>query len=133
MPNIEYEKSIISIHWTIYISWKTCYETFLFPPKIKLKFLSVWVNNEIICSIPIQVEVTFVDIQSPTYVKSKRMCEFWVRGTGHGVLENPKHSLSPNTTCLYHLQVNIWIIQSKRTCGLCLFVNYDGQICVLKC
>lgn len=55
----------------------------------------------------IQVEVTFVDIQSPTYVKSKRMCEFWVRGTGHGVLENPKHSLSPNTTCLYHLQVNI--------------------------
>ncbi|XP_037044522.1 uncharacterized protein LOC119080330 isoform X2 [Bradysia coprophila] len=51
-----------------------------------------------------EVEVTFVDIQSPTYVKSKRMCEFWVRGTGHGVLENPRHSLSPNTTCLYHLQ-----------------------------
>lgn len=54
-----------------------------------------------------QVDVTFVDIQSPTYVKSKRMCEFWLRGTGYGVLENPRHSLAPNTTCLYHLQVNL--------------------------
>lgn len=34
------------------------------------------------------------------------MCEFWIRGTGHGELESPRHSLSPNTTCLYHLQVN---------------------------
>lgn len=53
----------------------------------------------------LEVEVTFVDIQSPTYTKSKRSCEFWVRGTGHGVLENPHHSVPPNTTCLYHLQV----------------------------
>lgn len=52
----------------------------------------------------LEVEVTFVDIQSPTYAKSKRSCEFWIRGTGHGVLENPKHSIAPNTTCLYHLQ-----------------------------
>ncbi|KAG5680520.1 hypothetical protein PVAND_010026 [Polypedilum vanderplanki] len=52
----------------------------------------------------LEVEVTFVDIQSPTYTKSKRSCEFWIRGTGYGVLENPKHSVAPNTTCLYHLQ-----------------------------
>lgn len=52
----------------------------------------------------LEVEVTFVDIQSPTYVKSKRSCEFWIRGTGHGVLENPRHTIAPNTTCLYHLQ-----------------------------
>lgn len=52
----------------------------------------------------LEVEVSFVDIQSPTYAKSKRSCEFWIRGTGHGVLENPKHSIAPNTTCLYHLQ-----------------------------
>lgn len=52
----------------------------------------------------LEVEVTFVDIQSPTYVKSKRSCEFWIRGMGHGVLENPKHTIAPNTTCLYHLQ-----------------------------
>lgn len=53
----------------------------------------------------LEVTVQFVDILSPTYAKSKRLCEFWVRGTGHGELENPKHSIAPNTTCLYHLQV----------------------------
>lgn len=52
----------------------------------------------------LDVEVSFVDIQTPTYAKSKLSCEFWVRGTGHGVLENPKHTIAPNTTCLYHLQ-----------------------------
>lgn len=54
----------------------------------------------------LEVDVTFVDIQSPTYTKSKRSCEFWIRGMGFGVLENPHHSLPPNTTCLYHLQVS---------------------------
>ncbi|XP_059217069.1 uncharacterized protein LOC106091151 isoform X2 [Stomoxys calcitrans] len=52
----------------------------------------------------LEVEVIFVDIQSPTYSKNKKPCEFWIRGAGRGVLENPKHSLAPNTTCLYHLQ-----------------------------
>ncbi|KAH8295665.1 hypothetical protein KR018_002570, partial [Drosophila ironensis] len=51
-----------------------------------------------------QVEVQFVDIQSPTYSKNKKPCEFWIRGAGRGILENPKHSLAPNSTCLYHLQ-----------------------------
>ncbi|XP_011559939.3 uncharacterized protein LOC105390349 [Plutella xylostella] len=52
----------------------------------------------------LEVEVRFVDQQSPTYAKNKRACEFWIRGTGKGVLENPQHSLPPNTTCLYHMQ-----------------------------
>uniref|UniRef100_A0A1A9UVW0 CUB domain-containing protein n=1 Tax=Glossina austeni TaxID=7395 RepID=A0A1A9UVW0_GLOAU len=52
----------------------------------------------------LEVEVIFVDIQSPTYTKNKKPCEFWIRGAGRGILENPKHSLAPNTTCLYHLQ-----------------------------
>ncbi|XP_046807625.1 uncharacterized protein LOC111683168 isoform X2 [Lucilia cuprina] len=52
----------------------------------------------------LEVEVIFVDIQSPTYSKNKKPCEFWIRGSGRGILENPKHSLAPNTTCLYHLQ-----------------------------
>ncbi|XP_043865521.1 uncharacterized protein LOC6586587 isoform X2 [Drosophila mojavensis] len=52
----------------------------------------------------LEVEVQFVDIQSPTYSKNKKPCEFWIRGTGRGILENPKHSLAPNSTCLYHLQ-----------------------------
>lgn len=37
-------------------------------------------------------------------MKTKRNCEFWVRGTNKGVLESPLHSLPANTTCLYHLQ-----------------------------
>lgn len=52
----------------------------------------------------LQVEVVFVDVMSPTYSKNKKPCEFWIRGAGRGILENPKHSLAPNTTCLYHLQ-----------------------------
>ncbi|XP_037938714.1 uncharacterized protein LOC119671912 isoform X1 [Teleopsis dalmanni] len=52
----------------------------------------------------LEVEVKFVDIQSPTYSKNKKPCEFWIRGAGRGILENPQHSLAPNTTCLYHLQ-----------------------------
>lgn len=38
------------------------------------------------------------------FIKNKRNCEFWIRGTDKGVLENPLHSLPANTTCLYHLQ-----------------------------
>lgn len=74
---------------------------------------SVWCKTDLFdfshfCfSFGLQVEVTFVDLQSSSYVKSKKPCEFWLRGNGHGVLENPKHSLAPNTTCLYHLQVCI--------------------------
>lgn len=51
-----------------------------------------------------QIDVKFVDLKSPTYAKNKRNCEFWIRGTGHGELESPQHSLPPNNTCLYHLQ-----------------------------
>lgn len=52
----------------------------------------------------LQIEVQFVDTQSYLYAKNKQLCEFWLRGTGHGELESPRHSLPPNTTCLYHLQ-----------------------------
>ncbi|XP_050310643.1 uncharacterized protein LOC126746434 [Anthonomus grandis grandis] len=52
----------------------------------------------------LEVEVKFVDQQTPSYVKQKRSCEFWLRGTNRGVLESPIHSLPANTTCLYHLQ-----------------------------
>ncbi|XP_023310248.1 uncharacterized protein LOC108907793 [Anoplophora glabripennis] len=52
----------------------------------------------------LEVEVRFVDQQTPTFMKQKRNCEFWVRGTSRGVVESPLHSLPANTTCLYHLQ-----------------------------
>ncbi|XP_037908293.1 uncharacterized protein LOC119649946 isoform X2 [Hermetia illucens] len=60
----------------------------------------------------LEVEVKFVDQQTAAYVKNKKLCEFWVRGTGYGVLESPKHSLAPNTTCLYHLQGTTSIFRS---------------------
>lgn len=59
------------------------------------------------------MEVTFVDLKSPTYAKNKKQCEFWVRGSGRGIIENPIHSLAPNTTCMYHLQ------------GTGVFTTYD--------
>uniref|UniRef100_A0A336KH36 CSON011022 protein n=1 Tax=Culicoides sonorensis TaxID=179676 RepID=A0A336KH36_CULSO len=52
----------------------------------------------------LEIDVRFVEQKSPTYAKNKRNCEFWIRGTGHGILESPQHSLPPNSTCLYHLQ-----------------------------
>lgn len=57
----------------------------------------------------------FVNIESNSYAKNKKLCEFWIRGTGHGELENPKHSLAPNTTCLYHLQVRNDVVCMKRS------------------
>lgn len=53
-----------------------------------------------------QIEIQFVDTQSYLYVKNKHICEFWIQDTNHGDLESPRHSLPPNTTCLYHLQAN---------------------------
>lgn len=61
-------------------------------------------NVQTINGFQLEVEVSFVEHQSPTYAKNKRNCEFWLSGTGHATLESPKHSLPPNTTCLYHLQ-----------------------------
>nr|CAH7729401.1 unnamed protein product [Callosobruchus chinensis] len=52
----------------------------------------------------LEVEVEFVDQQAPSYMRQKKNCEFWVRGTDKGVIESPVHSLPANTTCLYHFQ-----------------------------
>ncbi|XP_039292120.1 uncharacterized protein LOC111044919 [Nilaparvata lugens] len=68
------------------------YGTFLYPtPPLPLH------------GFQLQVQVRFVDQDSPKYARNKR-CEFWLRGAGKGTLESPRHSLSANTTCLYHLQ-----------------------------
>ncbi|KAK9889675.1 hypothetical protein WA026_007054 [Henosepilachna vigintioctopunctata] len=62
------------------------------------------VSAQSLYGFQLEVEVKFVDQQSPSFVKTKRQCEFWVRGTNKGILESPLHSLPANTTCLYHLQ-----------------------------
>ncbi|XP_008558829.1 uncharacterized protein LOC103579250 [Microplitis demolitor] len=51
----------------------------------------------------LEVQVKFVDADSPTYAKNKR-CEFWLKGNTGGVLTSPSHTLPRNTTCLYHLR-----------------------------
>ncbi|XP_046475908.1 uncharacterized protein [Neodiprion pinetum] len=51
----------------------------------------------------LEVQVKFVDINSPTYSRNKR-CEFWLQGNGGGLLASPRHTLPRNSTCLYHLQ-----------------------------
>ncbi|XP_059613973.1 uncharacterized protein LOC132260076 [Phlebotomus argentipes] len=67
-------------------------------------FINTPPNMNALNGFQLEIEVKFVDIKSPTYVENKRLCEFWIRGTGRGLIVNPQHSLSPNTTCLYHLQ-----------------------------
>lgn len=68
--------------------------------------MSILLSTVIFWDVSFQIVVEFVDTHSFLYAKNKQMCEFWIRGTGHGELESPRHSLPPNTTCLYHLQVN---------------------------
>nr|XP_018896496.1 PREDICTED: uncharacterized protein LOC109030132 [Bemisia tabaci] len=67
------------------------YGTLLYPPP-----------QQPLHGFQLQVQVHFVEQESSKYTRNKR-CEFWIRGSGKGVLESPRHSLSPNTTCLYHL------------------------------
>lgn len=75
--------------------------------------------DRVFFSRPSQISVEFVDTNSFLYSKNKQMCEFWIRGTGHGELESPRHSLPPNTTCLYHLQVR-QISTMSNACEMCV-------------
>lgn len=52
------------------------------------------------------VQVIFVDEKSRSFVKENENCDFYISGdeNSSGILENPKHSLPPNTTCRYHFQ-----------------------------
>lgn len=52
------------------------------------------------------LQVLFVDEKSRSFVKENHNCDFYISSdeSSSGVLENPKHSLPPNTTCRYHFQ-----------------------------
>ncbi|XP_054258135.1 uncharacterized protein LOC128983034 [Macrosteles quadrilineatus] len=54
----------------------------------------------------LEVQVLFVEARSHKYVRDGRHCEFLLTSfdSPWGVLENPRHSLPPNTTCRYHFQ-----------------------------
>ena len=51
-------------------------------------------------------QVIFVDEKSRSFVKESENCDFFISSFENpsGILENPKHSLPPNTTCRYHFQ-----------------------------
>ena len=51
-------------------------------------------------------KVLFVDEKSRSFVKENNNCDFYISSdeSSSGILENPKHSLPPNTTCRYHFQ-----------------------------
>ncbi|VVC45158.1 CUB domain,Low-density lipoprotein (LDL) receptor class A repeat,Low-density lipoprotein (LDL) [Cinara cedri] len=55
----------------------------------------------------LDVEVLFVDNKSPSYAKNTSQCEFFIKpfnNTNWGLLDSPRHSLPPNTSCKYHFQ-----------------------------
>ncbi|GLH11483.1 Cubilin [Gryllus bimaculatus] len=54
----------------------------------------------------LEVQVLLVDARSHSYVRDGAHCEFLLSSfdAAWGVLENPRHSLPPNTTCRYHFQ-----------------------------
>ncbi|KAL1140517.1 hypothetical protein AAG570_000447, partial [Ranatra chinensis] len=54
----------------------------------------------------LEVQVLLVDLRSHSYVRDVHHCEILLTSfdSAWGVLENPRHSLPPNTTCRYHFQ-----------------------------
>ena len=52
------------------------------------------------------LQVLFVNEKSRSFVGKNENCDFLISSFegSSGILENPKHSLPPNTTCRYHFQ-----------------------------
>ncbi|CAH1959270.1 unnamed protein product [Acanthoscelides obtectus] len=63
----------------------------------------------------LEIEVIYVNKESPTYIEHGKKCEFIVStfDSSSGYLKSPLHSLPPNTTCQYHFRGQskniIWI------------------------
>ncbi|GBP78366.1 hypothetical protein EVAR_25702_1 [Eumeta japonica] len=55
----------------------------------------------------LEVQVLYVDKNSHSYVREHGRCRFVLRSSDRtsGVLRNPRHSLPPNTSCVYYFQV----------------------------
>ncbi|XP_074027638.1 uncharacterized protein isoform X1 [Leptinotarsa decemlineata] len=63
----------------------------------------------------LEIEVFYVNKESPTYIEHGKKCEFLVTTFENtsGYLKSPLHSLPPNTTCHYHFRGHateiVWI------------------------
>ncbi|KAG7207416.1 hypothetical protein KM043_009065 [Ampulex compressa] len=87
---------IVSSHNTMLLEFHTSPYDNPFHP-VPLSFLP---------GFELEVQVLFVDEKSRSFVKENDNCDFYISGdeSSWGILENPKHSLPPNTTCRYHFQ-----------------------------
>ncbi|XP_066595099.1 uncharacterized protein [Prorops nasuta] len=84
---------IVSSHNTMLLEFHTSPYDNPFHP-VPLSFLP---------GFELEVQVIFVDEKSRTFVKENENCDFYISSddSPSGILENPKHSLPPNTTCRY--------------------------------
>lgn len=85
----------------------------------------------------LEIQVYYVDKQSPTYVEHGKKCEFILTTTfdrTSGLLESPHHSLPPNTTCHYHFHGQrheiVWISFIKVS--IQNFLNYIFSLTFFK-
>ncbi|XP_043671206.1 uncharacterized protein LOC122630605 [Vespula pensylvanica] len=87
---------IVSSHNTMLLEFHTSPYDNPFHP-VPLSFLP---------GFELEVQVLFVDEKSRSFVKENDNCDFYISSdeSSLGILENPKHSLPPNTTCRYHFQ-----------------------------
>ncbi|XP_053981602.1 uncharacterized protein LOC128877940 [Hylaeus volcanicus] len=87
---------IVSSHNTMLLEFHTSPYDNPFHP-VPLSFLP---------GFELEVQVIFVDEKSRSFVKENNNCDFYISSdeSSSGALENPKHSLPPNTTCRYHFQ-----------------------------
>ncbi|KAI4501041.1 hypothetical protein M0802_003844 [Mischocyttarus mexicanus] len=87
---------IVSSHNTMLLEFHTSPYDNPFHP-VPLSFLP---------GFELEVQVIFVDEKSRSFVKENDNCDFYISSeeSSLGILENPKHSLPPNTTCRYHFQ-----------------------------
>ncbi|XP_034949429.1 uncharacterized protein [Chelonus insularis] len=85
---------IVSSHNTMLLEFHTSPYDNPFHP-VPLSFLP---------GFELEVHVLFVDDKSRSFVKENSNCDFYITSyeSPSGILENPKHSLPPNTTCRYH-------------------------------
>lgn len=81
------------------------------------------------------LQVIYVDQDSHSYVRDDGRCEFLLTtfDAPSGILENPRHSLPPNTTCRYHFQGRshevVWISFIKYYAATTDPAVYDMNEC----
>ena len=79
-----------------------------------------------------------MESRSHSYVRDPAHCEFLLTSfdSPWGVVENPRHSLPPNTTCRYHFQGRrreiVWLAFLKYHASSADAAPYEGQECGVR-